>query len=115
MSKLNLIFLLLILFASSCFRANGEKCKSILTSEIHFRDSIPSGLEIDDRIYAVSIKLKGKIENDIQLNEFSFPAGNVDILILNRNQDSPTVHFELSNKSGGNVDLDICVGFAYKL
>ncbi|MFC3417288.1 hypothetical protein [Algoriphagus hitonicola] len=113
MSKLKLLAIFVLFITSSCLRTTDEKCTSILTSETQFQDSIPSGLKMDDGIYAVSIKLKGKLENEIQFNEFSIPAGSVDTLITNRDQYSPTFHYTILNEEGGNVDLDICVGFSY--
>lgn len=109
--KLLAIFVLLI--TTSCLRTTDEKCTSILSSEAQIQDSIPSGLKKDDGIYAVWIKLNGKVDHDIQFNEFSLPAGVVDTLIRNRDWYSPTFHYTFSNEEGGNVDLDICVGFSY--
>ena len=113
MSKLKLVLIFVLLATTSCLRATDEKCKSIVTSESQFQDSIPSGLEINDGIYAVSIKLKERIENEIQFNEFFLPSGQVDTLISKKDYYSPTFHYELLNKSGGDVELDVCVGFAY--
>lgn len=113
MKYLSLAFPILLLFISSCLRVTDENCKTIQTSKNHFQDSISSGLEIEGGIYSVSIKLKGKLENDIHFNEFSFPAGDLDTLIKNRDQYSPTFHYEISNEAGGNVELDVCVSFAY--
>lgn len=80
-SKLSAIFVLPI--TTSRLRTADEKYISVLTSEAQIQDSIPSGLKMDDGIYSVSIKLKGKLENEIQFNEFSLPAGVVDTLITN--------------------------------
>lgn len=113
MSKLKLVLIFILLSAGSCLRATDERCKSIVTSESQFKDSIPSGLEVNDGIYAVSIRLKGRIENEIQFDEFLLPSGQVDTLISNRDYYSPTFHYELFNKSGGDVELDVCIGFAY--
>lgn len=113
MKYLRLALPILLFLNSACLRTTGEKCTSILTSETLFQDSIPSELKMDDGIYAVSIKLKGKLENDIQFNEFTLPAGNIDTLITNRDYYSPTFHYRVSNEAGGNVGLDVCVGFAY--
>lgn len=113
MSKLKLLAIFGLIITTSCLRTTDEKCTSILTSETQFQDSISSGLKMDDGIYAVSIKLTGKLENDIQFNEFSIPAGDLDTLITNRDQYSPTFHYEISNEAGGNVELDVCVGFSY--
>ncbi|WP_144607267.1 hypothetical protein [Algoriphagus algorifonticola] len=115
MSKLKLTAFFVLLFTTSCLRTTDEKCISVLTSEAQIQDSIPSGLKMDDRIYSVWIKLKGKVDHDIQFNEFSLPAGVVDTLITNRDWYSPTFHYSLSNEEGGNVELDICVGFSYSL
>lgn len=113
MKYFSLAFPILLLFFSSCLRVTDENCKTIQTSNNHFQDSISSGLEMEDGIYAVSLKLKGLLENDIQFNEFTLPAGNIDTLISNRDQYSPTFHYKISNEAGGNVELDVCVSFAY--
>ncbi|WP_134200650.1 hypothetical protein [uncultured Algoriphagus sp.] len=94
-SKLSAIFVLPI--TTSRLRTADEKYISVLTSEAQIQDSIPSGLKMDDGIYSVSIKLKGKLENEIQFNEFSLPAGVVDTLIANRDWYSPTFHYTISN------------------
>ncbi|WP_026955605.1 hypothetical protein [Algoriphagus vanfongensis] len=112
MKYLRLALPILLFLNSACLRTTDEKCTSILTSETQFQDSIPSGLEMDDGIYSVWIRLKGKVDHEIQFNEFSFPAGNVDTLITNRDYYSPTFHYRVSNEAGGNVELDVCVGFA---
>ncbi|WP_139162849.1 hypothetical protein [Algoriphagus faecimaris] len=110
----NFMFCLLVIFMiTSCLRTTDEKCTSILTSEDQIQDSIPSGLKMDNGIYSIWIKLKGKVDHDIQFNEFSLPSGVVDTLIRNRDQYSPTFHYTISNEEGGNVELDICVGFSY--
>lgn len=113
MKYLSFAFPILLLFFSSCLRVTDEYCKTIRTSNSHYQDSISSGLEMEDGIYAVSLKLKAKLENDIQFNKFSFPAGDLDTLITNRDQYSPTFHYEISNETGGNVELDVCVSFVY--
>jgi hypothetical protein len=113
MSKLSVLLVLIVLILSSCLRSTDEKCKSIAISEFYFQDSIVSGLTENDGIYSVWIKLNGDVENDIRINEFSFPAGSVDTLISNRDQYATTFFYEVKNEFGGKVDLDICVGFAY--
>lgn len=114
MSKLNFLLVFLGLILSSCLRTTDEFCRSITISDVHFEDSISSGLSETDGIYSVWIKLNGEVANDIRINnEFSIPAGTVDTLISNRDHYSPTFYYLVENKHGGKVDLDICVGFAY--
>lgn len=110
-SKLSAIFVLPI--TTSRLRTADEKYISVLTSEAQIQGSIPSGLKMDDGIYSVWIKLKGKVDHDIQFNDFSLPAGMVDTLIRNRDWYSPIFHYTISNEEGGNVELDVCVGFSY--
>lgn len=82
-------------------------------TDTYYRDSIQSGLKIDDGIYAVSIRLQGEVDNDISINEFKISAGNVDTLISYRDQYDVNYQYEIKNDSGGKVDLDICVSFSH--
>lgn len=84
-----------------------------MSTEVYLLDSIDSGLDADDGIFAASIKLKGYLEKDIQFNDMSLAAGSIDTVINNQDQYGTHFYYEIQNDSKGKIDLDICVRFSH--
>lgn len=82
-------------------------------SETYYLDSIYSGLDSDDGIYAASIKLKGFLENDIQFNNMSLAPGTIDTVINHQDQYGTQYYIVINNEFRGMVDLDVCVSFSH--
>jgi hypothetical protein len=110
-SKLILIFISSL--ATSCLSSTHDKCTEIKGDKLLFQDSIASGLGGDDGIYAVSIKLRGTVEQDVRFNDLNFPAGKIDTVINHVDQYAPHFYYDLENGSGAEVDLEVCVSFYY--
>lgn len=83
--------------------------------ETYYLDSIDSGLDTDDGIYAASIKLKGLLENDIQFNNIRIASGNIDTVMNHQDQYGTYFKYRIINESGGNVNLNICVSFSHNI
>lgn len=81
MRNSNLILMFILLAATSCLSSTRYKCQEVDMSETCYLDSIDSGLDSDDGIYAASIKLKGFLENDIQFNNIRIASGNIDMVM----------------------------------
>jgi hypothetical protein len=84
-------------------------------SQTYYLDSIDSGLDTDDGIYAASIKLKGYLENDIQFNNMSLDSGTIDTVINHQDQYGTQFYYEIKNESEADIDLDICVSFSHNI
>ncbi len=106
-----LVFVMLL--ATSCLSSTYDKCSEIKGDKLLFQDSIASGLGADEGIYAVSIQLRGMVENDVQFNGLNIPAGKIDTVINHVDQYAPYFYYDLENGSGGEVDLEVCVNFYY--
>ena len=113
MRNSNLILMFILLAATSCLSSTSYKCEEVDMSETYFLDSIDSGLDIDDGIYAASIKLKGFLENDIQFNNMSLASGTIDTVINHQDQYGTQYYVVINNEFGGMVDLDVCVSFSH--
>lgn len=83
-------------------------------SETYYLDSIDSGLDPDDGIYAASIKLNGFLEKEIQFNKMTLASGTIDTVINHQDQYGIQFKYRIINKLGGNVDLNICVSFSHR-
>ena len=107
------ILFTVVLLTSSCFSSTSYKCEEVEMSETYYLDSIDSGLDSDDGIYAASIKLKGFLENDIQFNNMSLASGTIDTVINHQDQYGTQCYIVINNEFGGMVDLDVCVSFSH--
>lgn len=108
-----LILVFVLSLATSCLSRTDYKCREIEGNEAFFQDSIASGLEADDGMYAASIRLRGFVENDIRFNLMDISAGAVDTLINHQDQYGTQFFYDIENESGGDVDLEICVSFSH--
>jgi hypothetical protein len=113
--NLSLILVLCVglFLTSSCLSSTSYKCEEVDISETYYLDSIDSGLETDDGIYAASIILKGFLENDIQFNNMSLASGTIDTVINHQDQYGTQYYIVINNELGGVVHLDICVSFSH--
>jgi hypothetical protein len=84
-------------------------------NETYYLDSIDSGLDTGDGIYAASIKLKGFLENDIQFNNMRIASGNIDSVMNHQDQYGTQFKYRIINELGGNVNLNICVSISHKI
>ena len=105
------IFLIAILFLSSCHFGAKEVCDDIILSELYKLDSISSGLPISDAINSASLGIKGVVEKNISFNGIQLPAGKIDTLFKPSDHYNPMFLYEIENPEGGKVELELCVTF----
>ena len=115
MPNSKLILFTVLLLATSCLSSTSYKCEEVAMSETYYLDSIDSGLDTDDGIYAASMKLKGFLENDIQFNNMSLDSGTIDTVINHQDQYGTQYYIVINNEFGGKVNLDICVSISHKI
>lgn len=112
-SSLCLVLFVGLFLTSSCLSSTSYKCQEVDMRETYYLDSIDSGLDTDDGIYAASIKLNGFLENDIQFNNMSLASGTIDTVINHQDQYGTQYYIVINNEFGGMVDLDVCVSFSH--
>lgn len=111
---LRVILFSVLLLATSCLSSTSYKCEEVDMNETYYLDSIDSGLDTDDGIYAASIKLKGFLENDIQFNNMRIASGNIDTVMNHQDQYGTQFKYKIINELGRNINLNICVSFSHR-